>query len=188
MWPCAVSLTALPKLPWGALVPLPARRSCFAAVAAATVGASPASSAGPATAAAANMQCGACAVLLMVQLQPVVVHFLQARCSNLLPSYGVIAESRCAGALSQPQVTVNFDATTDHAIYGGASTNGLTFQYGQPAPNPSFAVNQYGNPALAVSLPNYMRVCYVITPQSPTVPVTISATTGTFALLSSLLC
>ena len=87
--------------------------------------------------------------------------------------------------LAAPQVSVDFDATTDHTVYGQVSTNGLTFQFTQPSTtNPNFAATAYtGAAPLAVSTPNYLRVCSQATPP-PTAPVTIASTTGTFTLLS----
>ena len=163
---------------------MPARRSCSAAPAAAAGGASAAVAASlPAAPATANVQCAArsllCATLLSLYQhsadswqQPLAEPGVHS-----LPGRGV------AGVLSPPQVSVNFDDTTDHAVYRQVSSNGLSFKYDEPSTNPSFAATAYaGADPLAVTLPNYLRICH-ITP-APNPPVTIVASTRTFTLLS----
>ena len=91
----------------------------------------------------------------------------------------------CAGALLPPQVSVNFDTVTDTTnIYRQVAINGLSFQYTNTPTNPAFGATPYTNPdPLAVSVPNYLRVCSTDSP-TPTAPVRILTTTGTFTLLS----
>ena len=88
----------------------------------------------------------------------------------------------CAGALLPPQVSVNFDTVTDTTnAYRQVAINGLSFQYTNTPNNPAFAANAYADPGpLAVSVPNYLRVCSLDSTQ-PTAPVRILTATGTAA-------
>ena len=90
----------------------------------------------------------------------------------------------CAGALLPPQVSVNFDAVTDFDAYRQVAINGLRFQYTNAPNNPAFTAFVYTPlDPLAVSVPNFPRVCSLASP-TPTTPVRILTTTGTFTLLS----
>ena len=90
----------------------------------------------------------------------------------------------CAGAVSPPLVSVNFDATSDTNTYRQVAVNGLTFESGQAPSNRNFQAAAYTTPdPLAVTPPNFMRLCYS-TLQDDSARVTIAATAGTFTLLS----
>ena len=75
------------------------------------------------------------------------------------------------------------DTTICHSV----KLAGLSFQWDPlPATNPSFATTPYTSPdALAVSVPNYLRACFVsVPPASPSTPLRVGTTSGTFTLLS----
>ena len=93
---------------------------------------------------------------------------------------------RCAGALSPPLISVDFDATTDTShIYHQVDIAGLSFQWAVPQANPSFGAVAYTpvDPA-AVSVPNFLRICYVTHAGPPVAPVRLLASAGTFTLVS----
>ena len=130
--------------------------------------------------------------LLLASLDGLLPHragqYLRTHSSSMLLGPGsadtLTPRTCCAGAVAQPLVSVNFEATTDHNVYRQVAVNGLTFEFGQVELNRNFQAAAYTLPdPLAVTAPNFLRVCHSTQPDA-SAPVTIAASAGTFTLLS----
>ena len=120
-----------------------------------------------------------------MQAPRVLVCIAAASCRATGSSIVLTSGTCCAGAVSAPQVSVDFDATTDTTnIYRQVSTNGLTFQFGQPPPNLNFQAAATSSPTRWRSPRPSSYASATTRMRTPAPPVTIAASAGTFTLLS----